>query len=69
MRKTAFFLLLIGMALSGYAKVTYEGIPPVPDPPRLVNDFAGVLTDAQVADFERRLVEFSAKSFELAMSS
>ena len=26
MRKTAFFLLLIGMALSGYAKVTYEGI-------------------------------------------
>lgn len=34
-------------------------IPAAPKPPRLVNDFAGVLTREQTADMERRLVAFN----------
>ena len=34
-------------------------IPPQPDPPRLVNDFAGVLTTEQVNELEHRLVAFN----------
>lgn len=34
-------------------------IPPQPDPPRLVNDYSGVLNDAQVNELEHRLVAFN----------
>ena len=33
-------------------------IPAVPDPPRLVNDFAGVLSASDVARLEHQLVAF-----------
>jgi uncharacterized protein len=34
-------------------------IPPPPDPPRLVNDFAGILQPSQVNELEHKLVAFS----------
>lgn len=34
-------------------------IPPQPNPPRLVNDYAGVLTSEQVNELEHRLVAFN----------
>jgi len=36
-----------------------QDIPLRPDPPRLVNDFAGVLTPEQVQQLERKLVNFN----------
>ena len=36
-----------------------QEIPPRPDPPRLVNDLAGVLTAEQVQRLERKLVDFN----------
>ena len=47
-----FCLLLSGLCLSAQ-------IPPVPDPPRLVNDYVGVLTRPQVDSLEHRLVAFN----------
>ena len=35
------------------------GIPPKPDPPRLVNDFAGIFTATQSDELEQRLVAFN----------
>ncbi len=46
------FLLLLAGALCTYA------IPPRPEPPRLVNDFAGILSPAQRATLERKLTAF-----------
>lgn len=49
----AALILPVGIALA-------EGsIPPPPDPPRLVNDFAGILQPVQVDALERKLVAFS----------
>ncbi len=39
-------------------QLTASGIPPKPDPPRLVNDFAGLLTAQQVKNLEYRLRYF-----------
>lgn len=36
----------------------YADIPPIPDPPRLVNDFADILTDKQEASLENTLRVF-----------
>lgn len=54
MKKTALFLLLTTWLLAGWAQ-----IPPRPDPPRLVNDYAGVLSSHQVNELEHRLVAFN----------
>jgi len=56
MKRLALCLLLAGAMVCGYAKV---GIPPVPNPPRLVNDLAGVLPPEQVSSMEQRLVAFN----------
>ncbi|MBP5741372.1 MAG: TPM domain-containing protein, partial [Bacteroidales bacterium] len=45
--------LVLGTVVPGFA-----GIPERPDPPRLVNDFAGIFTPAQVAELESMLVSF-----------
>ena len=50
------FLLFFSLCCS---VLLWAGIPPRPDPPRLVNDFAGVLTSEQVAELEHRLVAFN----------
>lgn len=56
MKRLALCLFLLGMMACGFAK---GYIPPAPNPPRLVNDFSGVLTSAQVEDMEHRLVAFN----------
>ena len=56
MRKITLCLLLLGVWVCGFGKSV---IPPAPNPPRLVNDFAGVISPAQVDDMEQRLVAFN----------
>lgn len=46
------FVLLSGMA-------ALAAIPEKPYPPRLVNDYAGILTDQQAARLERKLVDYN----------
>lgn len=51
-------ILLFCLALCCSA-LLWAQIPPQPDPPRLVNDYAGVLTSEQVNELEHRLVAFN----------
>ncbi|MBO4655641.1 MAG: TPM domain-containing protein [Bacteroidales bacterium] len=51
-----FVCLILSLWLSG---LLWAQIPPQPDPPRLVNDYAGVLTEEQVDELEYRLVAFN----------
>jgi uncharacterized protein len=52
--KLLFLLLIITFSSSVFAD-----IPPRPSPPRLVNDFADILTDQQENTLERKLVAFN----------
>jgi uncharacterized protein len=54
MKKILLFCLILCCSVLLWAQ-----IPPQPDPPRLVNDFAGVLTTEQVNELEYRLVAFN----------
>ena len=54
MKKVIIFLLAATWAIMGWAQ-----IPPPPNPPRLVNDYAGVLNPQQVNELEHRLVAFN----------
>jgi len=54
MKRLVLFLLTLCCSALLWAQ-----IPPQPDPPRLVNDFAGVLTTEQVNELEQRLVAFN----------
>jgi uncharacterized protein len=51
-------LFAIAAVWTGAAKDS-DGIPPAPNPPRLVNDFAGLLTSEQIQEKERLLVDFN----------
>ncbi|MDD3527439.1 MAG: TPM domain-containing protein, partial [Bacteroidales bacterium] len=51
--------LLLLMVFSATAQPPYEGIPPRPVPPRLVNDFSGTLSSGEVTRLERKLVAFN----------
>src|ERR1700759_198080 len=53
MKKLIVFLLLLTCGI-GYA----QQVPPAPNPPRLVNDFAHVLTADQVQTLEQKLVSY-----------
>lgn len=52
--KLSLFVFLLSIPFWSLAKE----IPPRPNPPKLVNDFAGVLNRAETRDLERRLVAF-----------
>lgn len=54
---SAMAVVLTAVAL--FFGVTLSAIPSRPEPPRLVNDFAGILTEDQVDLLERRLVAYS----------
>ncbi|MBQ6070796.1 MAG: TPM domain-containing protein [Bacteroidales bacterium] len=56
-----FALCLVGLLLvaTAFARDLKDVIPPAPDPPRLVNDFAGVISSDQVESMEQRLVAFN----------
>lgn len=58
MRQLITILLVIAAVWTGAAKTT-DVIPPVPEPPRLVNDFAGLLTSDQIQEKENLLVAFN----------
>lgn len=47
-------LLVIFVTLQGFSQV-----PPKPDPPRLVNDFANILSTSEVNQLEQRLVAYN----------
>lgn len=49
--------LVMAVALAAMAQV-----PPVPNPPRLVNDFAGLFTAAEVQELEDSLVAFDRRT-------
>lgn len=49
------FLVLLGTLLT----VQAQDIPARPDPPRLVNDFAGILSQDEVAALENKLVAYN----------
>ena len=55
-------LITILFALSAVWTCTakwIDAIPPAPNPPRLVNDFANILTPEQIQEKENRLVAFN----------
>ena len=59
MKRLSLLLLLLGLIFVGVANSGTDVIPPVPNPPRLVNDFAGVMTLGEVTEMEQRLVAFN----------
>ena len=59
MKRLLLCLIFAVLCLSGTAKGLLDPIPDVPNPPRLVNDFAGVMTRAEVTEMEQRLVAFN----------
>ena len=56
MKKFLAFLFIASLLSFANAK---DAIPSVPNPPRLVNDYAGVFTHGQKAELEERLVAFN----------
>ncbi len=54
MKKISVLLILMWGIVSCFAQ-----IPPRPNPPRLVNDFAHLMTQEQVDQLEKRLVDFN----------
>ena len=53
MRAKLFYVLLtLCFALNVFA----QDIPPRPNPPRLVNDFTGTLSESQISALENKLV-------------
>lgn len=50
-----FLYLLLLPGINGFA----QNIPPRPDPPRLVNDFAGELNPTEIAALEKKLVDYN----------
>ena len=58
--KTVLMLLLALMI--GFAPALRAQIPDKPNPPRLVNDFAGIFTPQQVVELEDSLVRFSKRT-------
>jgi len=53
-----FFIALLSIATFGSFVVSAQSIPEVPNPPRLVNDLADVLTPAQEQQLEEKLLGF-----------
>jgi uncharacterized protein len=52
-------LLVLAVCIPGWLGLMASDLPPRPEPARLVNDFAGVLSDARVALLEHKLDTFA----------
>jgi len=52
-------LLVLSLVFAVSSTIKSQDIPARPVPPRLVNDFAGVLSGAEVQRLEQKLVEFN----------
>lgn len=57
LRKTGLLLLITVMLVSKLFAAS--GIPDKPNPPRLINDFAGILSADEVSRLERKLVDYN----------
>src|SRR5665647_2726784 len=55
-------LLLFVALFFSLTSIAQEEFPARPEPPRLVNDFAGVLSAEQQASLETKLVNFNQKT-------
>ncbi|MEI6684395.1 MAG: TPM domain-containing protein [Bacteroidota bacterium] len=53
------FSVFLVFILFGYTQAAGQDIPARPDPPRLVNDFAGILQADELQSLERKLVIFN----------
>jgi uncharacterized protein len=53
------FLHLFFSLIVYFSAFAQRGIPEKPIPPRLVNDFSGILSQSQINSLERKLVDFS----------
>ena len=58
-KKTGTFLLLLFLVLSGRIGLTGQDLPEKPYPPRLLNDFAGMLRIEEIDALENKLVAFN----------
>lgn len=56
-----FFLLFTAISLSGFAQ-SDKDFPPRPNPPRLVNDLAGMMSTDEQARLEAKLLEYERSS-------
>lgn len=56
------WIFLVALLVLGMAATAADEFPLRPDPPRLVNDFAGILSSGQVSELENKLVAFSQKT-------
>ena len=55
-------LLLLVFILTGFSLLAADEFPVRPEPPRLVNDFAGILSTDQVASLENKLDGFNRRT-------
>jgi uncharacterized protein len=68
MKKILFILLVVPILLVQGQGASAQKIPAKPDPPRLVNDFAHVMTADQVATLESKLVAYDdSTSIQIAV--
>ena len=56
MKKYFLFSFILSLL---FLRVFAQDIPPAPNPPRLVNDFANQLNPTEVAELERKLVAYN----------
>lgn len=59
MKKIILLIFPIILLISFLASAQTSDIPESPNPPRLVNDFAGILSDSEESKLERKLVAFN----------
>lgn len=56
------FLTILFLTVLCAGSVFSQNLPDAPNPPRLVNDFAGIMTDAQRNALEAKLVKFDLET-------
>ena len=61
-RLTSALLLVILLLIQVSGTVLYAQVPPRPEPPKLVNDFSGILADSECTALETTLVKFSQQT-------
>jgi uncharacterized protein len=55
----SFLQFIVFFLLSSFISYAKKGIPERPNPPRLVNDFAGILSPQEINKLEKKLVAFN----------
>lgn len=58
MKKLQIIILFLVVTVASWAQGVEKYIPPVPNPPRLVNDYLNLLSSSQREELERKLVAY-----------